>query len=136
VLYDVFPDSEALAAEALRDAAITGLDDRVYSSIPKTPTYPLITVSRSGGAPGERHRLDSPLIHVQVWGTNKGEAHDIAQEARVSLHELEGASFGDSGDPAQAFVSGVQDVQGLTWLPDAESKRDRYVFTLRFFVHS
>lgn len=131
--YDIFPDAEALCAEALRDASISGLDTRVYSSIPKDPTYSLATVKRLGGIPVERHRLDTANIQIDVWGTSKAAALDIAQEARTALHEMEGQSY---TDPVNGFIAGVNDWTGLTWLPDTATNRDRYVFGVSLILHS
>lgn len=127
--YDAFPDAEALVGDVLRAASLV-VDTRVYSSIPKSPTFPLITLQRIGGTPVERHRLDQPRIQIDVWGTSKSEAHDIAQAARVAIHEMEGQTF------ATAYVSGVDDAFGLTWFPDPPTARDRYIFGVALTLHA
>jgi hypothetical protein len=132
--YEAFPDAEAIAGWKMRSAGLAG--SRVYSSVPKTPTYPLITIQRIGGQPAERHRLDAARIQVTVWGTSKSEAFDIAQLARVSLHGLEGdlVTVG-GGAPVNAFITGVEDDLGLFWSPDEPTGRDRYIFGVRLFLH-
>lgn len=122
------PDIEAIAATALRVAAIP-LVTGVYSAIPKTPTFPLITVERVGGSPVVREYMDGADVEVAVWATTKSEGHDIAQRARVVLLELEGTAV---TSPVAAFVSSVDDAQGLRWHPDQSTGRDRYVFSLTF----
>ena len=135
--FDPFPDFEALAAQAIREVVDCG----VYSSIPKTPTYPLITVKRIGGIPAEMHRLDVANLQIDVWGTTKSEARDLADEARLALHGMEGRAFsegddsGASGDVGSGFICAVDDSLGLTWLPDPVTARDRYVFGCSVFGH-
>lgn len=130
VSFDTFPDLEAIVASALRDAGVCG--GRVYSSVPRTPTWPLATVKRLGGIPADRRALDAGRIQVDVWGNNKSEARDAAELARRSLHEAEGTTFTEF----QGFVTGVEDELGLTFLPDPDSGRDRYVFACRVLAHS
>ncbi len=130
---DVFPDAEALAGAALR----AELDCGVYSSIPRTPTFPLVTLSRIGGIPAERHRLDFANLQIDVWGTSKTEARDIAAEARAALYGMEGQSYAlNDGWPDDAVVTGVADTLGLTWLPDPETARDRYLFGVGLYLHA
>lgn len=127
--YPVFPDAEAAVSGWLRDH-LGGVG--VYSSIPATPQYPLVTVARLGGTPAVRQYLDAARIDVNVWGTNKGEAHDIAQEARAALMDLEGKTV--HYPAVDAFISGVQDAVGITWLPDTLTSRDRYVFSVIVYL--
>jgi hypothetical protein len=130
---DVFPDAEALAGAVLRGDLACG----VYSSIPKSPTFPLVTVFRIGGTPEERHRLDFASLQIDVWGTSKTEARDIAAEARSLLHGMEGQTYTlVGGDPDDAAVTGVSDTLGLTWLPDPETYRDRYIFGVGLYLHA
>lgn len=130
--YQDFPDVEAVVAKAIRDAA-TGAGTRVYSSVPKTPTYPLVTVSRQGGQPAVRRYLDAAEIEIYVWGTSKSEARDIADAARRAVLDLEGTAV---TDPVSAFVSGVEDSRGLTWDPDQTTGRDRYFFTMSVYARA
>lgn len=118
--FETFPDAEALVATELRDAAISA--GGVFSSIPKAPTFPLITVKRIGGLPLERHAFDRARIQIDVWGTTKSEAFDIATAARLVCHRMETQAF------TGAFVAGVVDDLGLTWQPDPLTSRDRYIF--------
>lgn len=93
---EVFPDAEALVGSILRTANIEGVGARVYSSIPKSPTYPLILVKRIGGIPAELHRLDRARVQIEVWGAppgGKGEAFEIAAEARAVLFGAEGQTY-------------------------------------------
>jgi len=123
-----FPDLEAVATKALQDAGYSA-----YSSIPNHPTWPLMVVHRAGGTPSIRQYLDSAIIQVDIWGGAKGDAtpvpkstiHDMAQIARTVLHDLAGQTI---TTPVAAFISGVDDAQGMIWLPDPDTGRDRYLF--------
>lgn len=133
--YDEFPDAEAFVAWAIRTAAISGVGG-VYSSLPKTPPYPVVVVGRIGGIPVERHRIDAPSIQIDVWGGDQSTAHDIAQAARAAVHECEGGSFGVTDDcPVKITVTAVEDTLGLSFIPDPMTFRDRYIFGLRLVTH-
>lgn len=129
ILVSPMPDVEAVAAEILRDADVC--EGRIYSSIPRAPTFPLAIVARLGGIPAVRRRLDAARIQVSVWGNNKAEARDAADLARIALHEAEGTTSA----VYEAYVTGVEDELGLTWLPDQETARDRYLFAVTVYCH-
>lgn len=122
--FTTFPDIEAVCAGWLRDQALTGVGARVYTEVPPDPTFPLVTVRRVGGVPAIRQYLDTASIQVDVWGSSKAEAQDVARDARLELHRLEGAHVLEP----LAFVHAVDDSLGLTWLPDDLSGRARYTF--------
>jgi len=126
-----FPDVEAIVAAQLRDSGLA-VGDRAYTEIPADPVYPLITVQRVGGVPAIRRYLDAAEIQIDVWGTSKAEARDIADAARVACHALAGTAW---SDPVTAWVSAVEDSTGLLWLPDDLTGQDRYLFGVRVFLH-
>lgn len=128
--YDVFPDVEALVGAGVRTANLAGLGARVYSSIPNSPTWPLVIIKRIAGIPVERHRLDQARVQVEVWGQNKGEAEALAQQVRVEIHRLEGTA------PNGAVIAGVDDDLGLSWQPDPVTSRDRYIFGVAITLHA
>lgn len=131
-LYREFPDVEAIAATKLRTAAIPGVKS-VSSSVPKDADYPLITVQRVGGVPAVREYMDAANIQIGVWGENKSQARDIAARARVVLLELTGTAV---TDPVSAWVSSVDDSLSLTWSPDPETGKDRYIFSMMIHARS
>lgn len=131
--FRVFPDIEAIVGKALRDANISGIGTRWYSSVPNTPVYPIGVVQRLGGNPPVRPYLDAGVIQIEVWGTSKAEARDIAARARIAILELEGTAV---MFPEAAFVTGVDDSRGLTWQPDELTGRDRYLFNMEVFARS
>jgi hypothetical protein len=132
VAFRTFPDAEAVAGKGIRSASTT-LSSRVYSSVPKTlPAYPFAVVQRLGGVPAERHALDMAVIQVDVWGANKSQARTAAEEARRALHGLEGTVVTEPS----AVVTGTEDATGLFWLPDPDTSRDRYTFSVNLYLYS
>lgn len=138
VEYATFPDSEALVATWLRQAGGV-IPARVYSSIPNTPTWPLLRVQRIGGLPKDRRWVDYPSLQVEVYGdTLKSQAHDIAAAARARCMAMQGLIFTtEGGDGADAEVKAVEDTLGLTWLPDPSytPARPRYLFGIAVTLH-
>jgi len=120
-----FPDSEAIAGAALRSAGY-----RAYSSIPANPTYPLMTVKRVGGIPRDKRMLDRANIQIDVWGDSKSQCRDLADQARRVLMSLEGTTSSDFN----GVITCVEDSLGLFWLPDQETKRDRYIFSVVLYA--
>lgn len=131
--FNVFPDAEAVVGKAIRDANISGLGSRVYSSIPDNPVWPLVLVRRIGGTPAVRQYLDTANVQIESWGDTKSNAQSIAQQARVAVLNLEGKTV---TTPVNAFVTGVDDSLGLFWMPDPETSRDRYIFGMLIWLHS
>ena len=124
---NLFPNSEALVGVVLRKAMTCG----VYSAIPKKdPVFPLITIHRAGGVPVHKKRLDNPTLQIDAWGSNKTNAYTTAATARQQIFLMEGQMYDD------AFVTSVDDVMGLTWLPDPDTGRDRYLFSVRLILHA
>ena len=128
-----FPDVEAIVAKTLRTASIPNISTRVYSSIPRDPTFPLITVQRIGGIPAVREYMDAGNIQIDVWGGTKSEARDAAARARIVLLGLAGSAV---TDPVAAWVSAVEDSLGLSWQPDQLTGRDRYLFGVSVYARA
>lgn len=122
--YASMPDIEAIVGIVMRTAGVCG--GRVYSSVPNDPEFPLAIVQRIGGTPAERHRWDRANIQIDIWGTNKSEARDEADSARLAIHGAEGTTEATMG----GFISGVEDALGLQFLPDPTTHRDRYIFAV------
>jgi hypothetical protein len=127
--FSPFPDIEALVGTAIRDSGV--VSGGVFSSVPTKPVYPLAVVKRLGGIPAERHRLDAARIQVEVHGDNKGQAYDAADAARIECMELEGTTSSEWA----AVVTGVDMELGVTYLPDPDTGRDRYLFAVVVYAH-
>lgn len=136
----LLPDAELLAVNALRaDGDLDVLvDGRVYTAIPANATFPLIRVIRIGGVPVIRQHLDVARLQVDAWAgrlddpataaTAKGTARRVAAAAQAALHAA-------IGSHAEGVVTGVEDDLGLSWQPDPEENRARYLFGLAMYLH-
>lgn len=126
----LLPDAELLVVQALRAtaevAALVGT--RVYTALPPDPTYPVVRVTRIGGIPAIRQHLDVARIQVDAWGTTKKQAFTVATTVQAALHAMVGPHAG-------GVVTAVEDDLGLTWSPDPETDRDRYVFGVAVYTH-
>lgn len=128
-------NAEALVNQILRDKDIGDIAEKVYSSKPNDPEYPIILTRRIGGNPKKR-RLDKPMIQVDVYGRTQTEAVDIASIAHAAIHEYEGTHFYTAdGWVVQGLLSDVANITGPFRLPDPDlPKLDRYVFTVQLTV--
>lgn len=133
-----FPDAEAIAIKHLRTDQ-TVATNRVYGQVPASPTFPLLTLHRFGGAPSVKDRLDVAMVQVDAWAETKEEARYLAAQARDSLGRLEGqrVSVTMAGSvEVGGFVTNVSDLIGLTWLPDPDTNRPRYLFQVAISLHN
>lgn len=130
-LFDEFPDVEAMIGELLR--AEFGDTVRVTSSIPRGGNFPLVTITRIGGLPVERHRVEHATLQFDCYADTKGAAYDLAAQVRAIVMEAE-----ETGDYARGFISGVLDELGMTYIPDTNSSPplERYTFGLGVYCHS
>jgi hypothetical protein len=129
---DLFPDAEAAVSIVLR-AAIPGA--RVYSSVPRSPTYPLVRVSRVGGTAVVPRRLDAADVQIDVWADKKSEARTLAAQVRQALLSTEGLAV--TIPSGNAIVTGVDEVIGLSSVPDAANPpKDRYLAQYRVYLHA
>lgn len=140
---DVFADAEAVAIKHLRtDQTIT--QNRVYGEVPPDPTFPLITLHRSGGLPADDRVLDGPLLQIDIWGggsstQHKAEARYAGAQARASLKRLEGQRVSvlmDGSVEVGGHVTSVADVMGLTHLEDPDTDRHRYTFMVALTIRA
>ena len=135
--FAVLPDSEYLAVRILKDALTAGsfqsYTPRIGTKIPASPDFTkgVLTVQRVGGMPTQRRWLDHANIQVDVWHDNKADAHNIAQLARVVLHQAEGKKY---TTPA-CVLTGVEDALGLAWQFDSLNLKARYTLRVYFTVH-
>lgn len=123
----LFPDSEAVAVLWMRaGTAVTVATDMKGWLAPRSR----IVITRIGGVPSMAVRIDNPRLDVDVYAASKEAAHDLAQLARVRLHELPTGDHTALG----AVVAHVADDVGLHYIPDPDTQTPRYVFTLRLAV--
>lgn len=130
----LLPDIEMLVSRFLREQEeITDLvDDRVYTVVPKDPTWPLLRLQRVAGAPvlSRPLHVDAPTIQLDAYADTKAEAHTLMATARAVIAErLEGVH--DLG-----VVCGVT-FGSMSWLPDPSYSpaRARFVGDFVAVVH-
>ena len=126
----MLPNAEGLVSEFLRNdaAVIAEVADRVYTSLPASPTYPCIRLTRIGGATflAGMYEFDRPLIQFDIWGGPKATAWRIAETVREALIERlpgrhdKGLVYGGVG-----VVTG-----GLRYTPDPTFDPERPRYTL------
>lgn len=129
-IWATFPDIEAMVGKVLRDANV--VSQRVYSSLPSSPTYPLVTFARLGGIPADERKLDRARIQIEAWGNSKSEARAGAEAARKAVHLSEGTAVPQFA----GFITRVEDELGLMFLPDPPTGRDRYLFAVAVYAIS
>lgn len=132
--FELFPNAEEIVIHLLQTADFNGLTPVVASRVPDNADYAagVITISRIGGIPAERHRLDHPHIQVDAWADTKAKALQLATYARHAIFAAEGTTVSSP----DGFISGVDDSLGLTWLFDSVSLRPRYVFGVYLTTHA
>lgn len=127
----LLPDAEQLVTDWLR--AHTDIDaivgDRIFTALPKNPTYPCVVIRRLGGVPVIATHLDRARIQIDAWGRTKYEARTAAAAVQAALHEM------PAGSHSVGVVTGVEDELGLTWSEDPTSERPRYTFGVLIFLH-
>jgi len=130
--YVLMPDLEAVVRKTIADAGYSA-----YSSIPNSPTWPIVVVMRAGGFAAVHRYLDAARLQIDVWGGAKGDTsptpkstiQDMVQDIRRRVVRLEGTKV---TTPVGAWISGVED-GSLIWLPDDDTGRDRYILTMEIY---
>lgn len=141
----LLPDVEALTIAYLRgQTAITTLvGTRVYTRLPKTPIWPLITVAIVAGTERIADHLDEVVIQIDAWGfidTDPGvpantdhaiQAHLVARTARAVLLLAPLVAH------SRGVVSHVRTIRPAQPLPDTtySPARPRYSLDMAVTVH-
>lgn len=117
------PDAEAACITwlAARSSVTALAGQRISTRF--DDTLPCVTIRRTGGVPVVRQMLDAPHIEFAAWASDEEDAAELAQVVRAALHDMAGHQAGS------AWVSGVDDDQGIASLPDdsADPTVARYV---------
>ena len=125
------PDAELVLTGYLRGhpdvAALVGT--RVYTQLPTSPTFPLVQVRRFGGVPVIDGHLDRASVQIDVWAASKQQARDTAATVQAALIAM------PSGPLAGAVVTRVRTETGLSWQPENEGARPRYVLAVEVTLH-
>lgn len=84
----VLPDAELAVIQYLRSRTeVTSLvpADRITTTRPPSPTYPLVTVMRIGGLATAWQQIDEPALQVDVVGGTRHQCQEIARTVRAAL---------------------------------------------------
>jgi hypothetical protein len=130
--YTPLPDVELIATSFLRThIGVTDHNADVSTELPNPIRLPYITLQRVGGVPVESVWVDEAHVQVSCWGATKEQAFSLAASCRAALFDMQGHRD-DAG-----YVSGVEDLTGLMWMPDTseDPTLSRYVFGLAVYTH-
>lgn len=122
--WDLFPDLKAAAIKTLITAGIAG--GRTYSTLPTSPTYPLILVKRIGGIPAHQRVLDTASLQIEAWGDSQKATFDVANAARTALLSMTSSTVTWTG--GAAWITEVRQNLGYQDLSDPVTGKDRTVF--------
>lgn len=131
-----WPDVEGgvrayLRADADVQAALGG-SQRVFFGIPKSPTWPLVVVSRVGGGDDLSDApVDVALIQIDCWGEiDAASGHGLKSGCTTLVNAVRSALTAMTDHVATAACRLVgASVQSVVWLPDPSNDRPRYVVT-------
>jgi len=130
------PDAEVVCVNyLLNKPSIQNLvEDRVSTELPRDIKYPFLTISLIGGIPIQALWLEQSHIQVSSWAETKRDAFKLASTARAALLDM-GDGYRD--DIEGAYVTGVEDLSGLLWMPDDSQTKPipRYLFGISVYLH-
>jgi hypothetical protein len=131
---NVLPDAELAIIEYLRSRTeVTSLvpSDRITTTRPPKPTYPLVTVMRIGGTATAWQQIDEPALQIDVIGGSRYQCQQIARTIRACILAIRNDTVTEG-----VLVSGTEEV-GPQWLPDqvVVPPLPRFVARYRVFIH-
>ena len=130
----VLPDAELAVIQYLRSRTeVTSLvpADRITTTRPPEPTYPLVTVMRIGGLADAWQSIDAPALQVDVVGGTRHQCQLIARTIRAVLLAIRNDTVSEA-----VLVSASEEV-ALQWLQDSVvvPPLPRYVARYRVLIH-
>jgi len=129
-------DPERIVSAFLREQPelADALGDRIYTTMPKDKTYPLMVLTRWGGEvpPGGPLSVEAADVQFDVWADRKKQAQDVAQLVRAIL-----AQRLPAGDSTGGWITGAAS-SAMRYAPDelVDPPRPRYVFSARLTCRS
>lgn len=125
------PDAVRIVVDHLETANLSGVGARVYGfSLPPSPTYPAVRVTRIGGANVVNEHFDGARLQIDVFGGSTEAAHDAMAAVRAELWDLEGTVQSGVG-----VITGIEELSGPGWLPDPTTERARWTWDIRLLTH-
>lgn len=111
----VLPDGELALIQYLRSRTeVTALvpADRITTTLPPKPDYPVVLVKRIGGTSVAWQRIDEPAFQVEVVGGSRYQCQELARTVRACILAI----YNDAVAEA-VLVSAAEEV-GIQWIPD------------------
>jgi hypothetical protein len=132
VALTILPDVEAIVSAYLRshpDVAAL-VSDRVYTRIPRNPTFPLLRLWRIGGAPvySTPLMLDAALLQIDAFGGSISQTRTLAATAMAALADLPDGHPNVRGCDFGALASDED--------PSYEPPKPRYRFDVTVYARS
>jgi hypothetical protein len=131
----VLPDAELALIQYLRSRTeVTNLvpADRITTTSPAEPTYPLVRVMRIGGGSTSWGLIDEPAFQVDVVGGSRYQCQRIARTVRACILAIANDTVSEG-----TLASGSEEV-GIQWIPDSVvvPPLPRYVARYRVYLHN
>lgn len=104
--------------------------DAVASKIPTPRPARFVVVQRTGG-PRATRVSDRPQITIDAWGASDTDAEDLANDCRYVLGQMADGSNRDG-----VIIHRVDEFAGPAYIPDPDSRQDRYRFTVSVHARS
>lgn len=124
----VAPDVEAAVVSWLRGAlGSRGVVAAVATRVPDTMPASMVRVSLTGGTRRDVV-TDRPQLTVECWSGNSVDAGGLARLVHALMHSVSGETV------AGLWVRAVDEVGGVQSLPDPDTNKPRYQFTVRWHV--
>lgn len=130
---NVLPDGELALIQYLRSRTeVTALvpAERITTTRPAEPTYPLVTVMRIGGL-ANNWQIDEPAFQVEVIGGSRYQCQQIARVVRACILAIRNDVVTEA-----TLASGFEEV-GIQWIPDSVvvPPLPRYVARYQVLMH-
>ena len=131
---NVLPDAELAVIQYLRSRSeVTTLvpSERITTTRPASPEYPLVMVQRIGGLADAWQQIDEPALQVDVVGGSRYQCQELARTIRACLLAIRNDTVTEA-----TLVSGAEEVS-IQWLPDqvVVPPLARYVARYRVLIH-
>lgn len=131
---NVLPDAELAVIQYLRSRTeVTALvpAERITTTLPSQPTYPVVLVQRIGGLAAAWQQIDEPALQVEVVGGSRYQCQQLARTVRACLLAIRNDTVAEA-----TLVSGAEEV-AIQWMPDmvVVPPLPRFVARYRVFIH-
>jgi hypothetical protein len=95
----------------------------IVGRVPRIYPDRLVVIKRGGGV-FDWPVTDTPMVEVEVWDLTETAAYQLAASVRARIHSLQGGALNG------VAIYRVDEFGGPAWLPDPNTDKPRWVFTL------